>query len=260
MNSNSTSNLIWIAAAAAAAYALYEWLQSQCALTTSSFYGGSICSALGLPAAAAVTTTTTTPAAAPAPLTTTSPNVAAAQATSTATPNPGGLTPQQIAAIGVLQAFGIPSDVKPMGALGTGGGCNVTSLGEGLPVPAAPFFSPSTGKYYCGPANVWQFMTGQTYGPEVALTSTSLATAPPLITPPPIVPPLASPAPFVCPPNAVCNVPASLPMAGNLVPAPLLTGSPVLPPPPPATNLIPGGVQGLSANRVPYHLIHRRAA
>lgn len=83
MAQNSMSTIITLGIFGAAAYALYEWLNSECATAGSMFYGGSICSTLGIPG-------TTAAAAAPAatsaaPIVATTPPAAASVTVPTAT-------------------------------------------------------------------------------------------------------------------------------------------------------------------------------
>lgn len=65
MAKDAMGSIITLAVVGAAAYALYEWLQSQCTTLGSSLYGGTICSFVpGITVAAATAgTTATTPAA-----------------------------------------------------------------------------------------------------------------------------------------------------------------------------------------------------
>lgn len=72
----------------------------------------------------------------------------------------------------ILQQYGLPADCVPVAALpgqgalvvttsGAIGGCNlVTPVQGGNSVAGAPFHSPSTGQYFCGPASLWQAMGG----------------------------------------------------------------------------------------------------
>jgi hypothetical protein len=125
------SKWIWLAAAAAGVYVLYEWLSSQCETVGSSFYGGSICGSLFSSAAATVQI--------PTQVTASSATAAQAQ---------------------VLAAYGLPADATPSAIYPTGSNCTVVNpVQSGYdPVPGAPFYSPSLQSYICGPASVWQQM------------------------------------------------------------------------------------------------------
>lgn len=126
------SKWIWIAAAAAGAYALYEWLSSQCETVGSSFYGGSICLDL-FPSAAATTQIPTSVT----PVTSVTP----AQA-------------QQLA------AYGLPADAVPSSMYPSGNNCTVVNPTQSgyNPTSGAPFYSSSLGQYICGPSTLWRSM------------------------------------------------------------------------------------------------------
>lgn len=126
------SKWIWIAAAAAGAYALYEWLSQQCETPTSSFYGGSVCASLFPSAAATVQIPTQV---------TTVTSVTAAQAAQ-------------------LAAYGLPADAVPSSTYPSGNNCTVVNPTQSgyNPTSGAPFYSPSLGQYLCGPSALWQGM------------------------------------------------------------------------------------------------------
>lgn len=127
-------NWLWLAIAAAGGYVAYEWLQSQCETSGSTFYGGSLCVDLFPAAAASAATTAASPATAPA------------------------TTDVQNAAI--LAAYGLPSDSEPANIYPSGQSCDVVQPIESgyNPTPGAPFYSASDSEYVCGPANLWQSM------------------------------------------------------------------------------------------------------
>jgi hypothetical protein len=163
------SKWMWIIAAAAGAYVLYEWLSSQCETVGGSFYGGSLCQSF-FPSAAATTKipTQVTPSTA-----------TAAQAQ-------------------VLAAYGLPADAVPSAMYPSGDDCTVVNPTRSgyNPVPGAPFYSPSLKRYICGPAILWEQMQGAltvTSADPVAPTQTAIPTsaqanAGPTLLPPPINP------------------------------------------------------------------------
>jgi hypothetical protein len=127
------SKWMWIIAAAAGAYVLYEWLSSQCETVGGSFYGGSLCESL-FPSAAATT-----------------------QIPTQVTPSTATAAQAQ-----VLAAYGLPADAVPSAMYPSGDDCTVVNPTQSgyNPVPGAPFYSPSLGQYICGPASIWEQMQG----------------------------------------------------------------------------------------------------
>jgi len=128
---NNIPGWVWLAGLAAAAYAAYEWAQTQCATAGSSLYGGSICGMLFPVAVVAAVPV------AVAPATTTAANVA------------------------MLQAYGLPVDAVPTNTYPVGNDCSVVNpIKSGYnPTPGAPFFSASLAQNICGPQSLWQTMT-----------------------------------------------------------------------------------------------------
>jgi hypothetical protein len=235
------SKWLWIAAAAVGAYALYEWLQTQCATSGSDFYGGSLCSSL-FP-------TTTVAAAA---------TVATAASSSQAT---------------ILAAYGLPADAVPSSTFPSGQTCSVVSPAQSgyNPVPGAPFYSPSLGQYLCGPATLWQSMSA----PALVAPVTPV-TANPIIAP--VSLPLTAPgntiAPVV-PPATEWSQWNAGPQPGTVIiirrggtPTGCLAGESSCPLGVPVLGTSGGsntptttptaGTSGL--NRIPARLIHRRIA
>lgn len=133
---------LWIAAAAAGAYALYEWLSQQCETTGSYFYGGSFCTSLFPSAAATVQIPTQVTAVT---------SVTAAQAAQ-------------------LAAYGLPADAVPSSTYPSGNNCTVVNPTQSgyNPTSGAPFFSASLGEYLCGPSTLWQSMQAPPSGPVIA--------------------------------------------------------------------------------------------
>jgi hypothetical protein len=215
------SKWIWIAAAAAGAYALYEWLSRQCETPSSSFYGGSFCTSLFPSAAATVQIPTQV---------TTVTSVTSAQATQ-------------------LAAYGLPADAVPSSTYPSQNNCTVVNPTESgySPTSGAPFYSPSLGQYLCGPSTLWQSMQAPVIGPPMVMS---------LPGPTPITEAAQANA---GPVNGAC-VPGTLP-AGQVstiaCPAGYMpSGGGVSVPV--GGIMPPSGVSGL--NRIPATFIHRRAA
>jgi DNA segregation ATPase FtsK/SpoIIIE, S-DNA-T family len=131
-------NWVWALLAAGGAFALYEWLQTQCATPGSTMYGGTLCGYLPTSTAAAAIATPTTPA------TTTSSQAA------------------------MLAAYGLPADAVPSNTPISGNSCSVVNPAQSgyNPTQGAPFYSPSLGTYMCGPQSLWASMSAN--APAVA--------------------------------------------------------------------------------------------
>jgi len=143
-------NWFWWLAGALGLYGLYEYFSAECQLPSSPFYGSAFCTSVFPWAASSFIST-----AAPSPLQAPAVTLAGVQAQ--------------------LAGYGLPPDAIPS-AIPAGSNCGLAKpVQSGFnPTPGAPFYSRSTAKYYCGPANLWQAMGGNNPANSAVLTQTNI--------------------------------------------------------------------------------------
>lgn len=133
----------WFLIAGGAAYLVYQYLSAECALPTSNFYGTGLCTSFFPSQGASAVTTSAISAALPG------------SSSTVPASTPSGAAEQ-------LAGYGLPPDATPSTIYPSGQNCNLVEPQQSgfNPTPGAPFYSPSTGEYYCGPANLWAQMRG----------------------------------------------------------------------------------------------------